>query len=198
MTSSTSRNIEFGNICCAGGGEIYVEVYVDGVRFGEAWGLNGTQEGEEPTFPSVEEYYEAHQDAIEAFEGEMYSCTCPHCGKEYFAADDKYRNEYPNSCDMAEGQAWENHNESCEEYQKIHDPFWEVKNSPEAIALREKRMENINFVRGPKGSRQRFNQGYRPLKRKISSYLHFRREGEKFSLFVKRMNDSRTRNRGAR
>lgn len=107
MTTTTINNVIFGQTRCAGNGEVYAEVYVNGSYAGEAWGTNGTQEGEEASFPTVEEWMEQHPD-FDNFGGGISKC-CPHCGEEYFSCDEQYWNEYPNSSDMAAGQAWGRH-----------------------------------------------------------------------------------------
>ena len=173
--TTTSRNVNFGSIKTAGNGEVYAEVYIDGMYFGEAWGLNGTQEGEEAYFPSIEEFYTQNSEAIEAFEAHQYARTCPHCGEEYFSADDKYRNENPNSCDMWQSQEWESHIERCEEYQKINDPFWHVKNSPEAQQKRLDRGQNKGLRYAPL-----FIQIRRTMRQKGNAVkeLHVRKRGQ--------------------
>jgi hypothetical protein len=131
-----TKNIEMGNIKAIGGGELVAEVYVDGSFFGEIHGVNGTQEGEEAYFPSLDEYIQKHQSEIDAFVGGGIVKTCPHCGEVYFSCDEKYWDEWPNSSDMAAGQAWDEHWENhCSENAILQLQIARAKRKEGAAAL---------------------------------------------------------------
>ena len=119
-------NFTFGQIHCYGCGEIGCSVYYKGNRCGEAFGCNGTQPDEPEYFPTIREWVdsisnEAYQRVISMNGG--YSAKCKHCGEIYFSCDDKYRDEWTNSSEIAEEMAWESHLDFCRYgiYQEVFD-----------------------------------------------------------------------------
>lgn len=100
-----------GSGTCIGGGEVLYDLYYNDIHVGEVTYTNGTQPGEEAGIcTGLKIWYKTVEDIPE-----KYTCVCKRCGEVYFSASDQYRNEWPNSSDMAESYAYENHMHECGE-----------------------------------------------------------------------------------
>lgn len=94
-----------GNGVCIGNGEVLYCLYYNGTEVGEVTETNGTQPFEKAGICTGLTLRYKYISEIP----EGYSAKCDICGEVYFSCDDRYRNEWPNSSDIAKSQAYEEH-----------------------------------------------------------------------------------------